>query len=77
MRCEVCGKVFGGESGFDRHRVGDFEKGHMGRRKGHKAYIVDSPNTRRCLTDKELEARGLSLDSRGVWVRKYVGSLAA
>jgi len=49
--CMACGKVFGSITGFDKHRVG--------------RYSFD--NTRRCLSDKELIAKGLHKNPDGVW----------
>lgn len=46
-----CGRVFSRPSVFDRHHVHDPAAGR----------------SRRCITDEELEARGLVLGSDGVW----------
>lgn len=81
MTCETCGKVFRSESGFDGHRAGVYEKGHMVQRrvqgKRRMVYIVDSPNTRRCLSDKEMRARGYFVNQRGQLARAYGGRVAA
>ena len=50
-QCSVCGKEFGSLAGFDKHRVGKF--------------IM--PDTRRCLTEKELIEKGLHKSDKEVW----------
>ncbi len=49
--CTVCGQVFGSLKGFDAHRVGKYTM----------------PDSRRCLTEKELLSKGLHQRSNGVW----------
>ena len=52
--CQACGKLFGGLTGFDAHRVGAFTNEHP-------------DYGRRCLTAEELQYRGYELRSNGVW----------
>lgn len=52
--CDQCGRLFTTVTAFDQHRVGDFEP----------------VNTRRCLTDRELQRRGLSVGERGAWISR-------
>jgi hypothetical protein len=52
--CAECGRVFGGLSGFDLHRMGQ----------------ARDPYDWRCATDDELQAKGLSLSANGWWVRQ-------
>lgn len=52
--CAECGRVFGGLSGFDLHRMDQ----------------ARDPFDWRCATDAELHARGLSLSAKGWWVRQ-------
>ena len=51
--CRACGKIFGGLTGFDTHRVG--------------RYIQSGPDYgRRCLTDQELNNIGYTV-RESVW----------
>lgn len=54
-QCTVCGHTFGGGTGFNAHRVGEYAK--PGQWQG----------TRRCRTPAEIRAGGLAQDERGVW----------
>jgi hypothetical protein len=52
--CSACGKIFGGLTGFEAHRVGK--------------YLDRHPDYgRRCLTPDEFRAKGYAQDVRGVW----------
>ena len=51
--CSECGRVFGGLSGFDLHRM-DQDR---------------DPYNWRCATDAELTERGLHLSAKGWWIR--------
>jgi len=53
--CSVCGQGFGGVTLFDKHRVGDH-----GVRDG-------TANRRRCLTAREMAAKGWHQDGKGLW----------
>jgi len=64
-QCPACGHTFGGERGFDLHRVGGFA--------GFGAAV----NNRRCLTDDEMRAAGLMPDERGIWRRPRPSRFAA
>jgi hypothetical protein len=57
--CAECQRVFGGLSGFDRHKI---------TATGTSGY--DGEFDWRCGTDSELAERGLSQDPRGWWVRQ-------
>lgn len=54
-QCTACGDLFNSESAFDRHRVGDFAG-------------LGGINTRRCMTEAELLAAGLSRNGAGAWI---------
>lgn len=51
--CPTCGRYFSNEGNFDKHRA--FARGHAG-----------DWDHRRCLTPKELQARGM-VERDGVW----------
>lgn len=56
MKCEcrACGESFGGESAFNRHRVGEFS--------------MTPPNYgRRCLTEQEMAGKGWFRNAAGRW----------
>ena len=57
--CSGCGQIFGGESGFEKHRAGEFRK------------LDVTPSQRRCLTPQEMLARGLHQDERGRWIKDF------
>lgn len=63
-QCTICGHTFGGERGFDLHRTGEYAQ----RGKG---------STRRCMTDEEMIAAGLSQDARSIWRRPQPSRFAA
>lgn len=64
-QCAVCGHTFGGERGFDLHRVGPYAaSGKFGGR-------------RRCLSADELQAAGMTQDARGIWRRELAERFAA
>jgi hypothetical protein len=52
--CAECGRVYGGLSGFDLHRMDQ----------------ARDPYDWRCATEAELQAKGLSLSAKGWWVRQ-------
>lgn len=52
-QCPSCGLLFGGLTGFDRHRTGTF----------------GTPSGRRCMTPAELEKIGLKEGPNGYWSR--------
>jgi hypothetical protein len=54
-QCTACGDLFNSETAFDRHRVGDFAG-------------LGGINTRRCMTEAELLAAGLSRNRAGAWI---------
>lgn len=56
-QCPACGDWFNSTSTFDRHRVGTFESAGVA-------------NTRRCLVEVELTARGWSLNAGGFWIER-------
>lgn len=56
--CRTCGLNFTSVTGFDAHRVGQYE------RPG-----VPGSNTRRCLTGDELREKGYEPDDQGRWRR--------
>lgn len=58
-RCSGCGHTFGGEKGFDLHRVGSYaEPGQF-------------HSSRRCRSSDELKTTGMVQDKRGIWIRPY------
>lgn len=64
-QCTACGHTFGGERGFDLHRVGEYAApGKFGDR-------------RRCLSADELVAAGMTQDERGIWRRALAARFAA
>jgi hypothetical protein len=58
-QCSECHETFGGDYGFDRHRIN---------MTGAPGY--DPEYDWRCATPAEMEARGLHRDGRGWWVRQ-------
>lgn len=58
--CRACNRTFGGLSGFDIHRVGQY---------------TDTPPDygRRCLTDEELAAKGIMPNAKGIYIKTYTG----
>lgn len=92
QRCPVCHQSFGGTTSGDLHRVltgtHDLHRTPEGRTvrlapgtqpaKGSRVLSVAN-QIRRCLDASELEAGGLHLNSRGVWVQErpsFAGGLA-
>jgi hypothetical protein len=55
-QCNACGELFNSVTGFDWHRVGDYET------KNNRQGVV------RCLTPAEMAAKGWSLNKRGMWI---------
>ena len=55
--CTACGHDFSSVTAFDKHRVG----------KHAYLYSEDQPDGRRCLTEPELTALGMSQDRYGRW----------
>lgn len=55
-QCAECGAYFNRVSTFDRHRIGDFAK------------PGESDNTRRCLAELEMAAKGWRKNETGWWV---------
>ena len=53
-QCQTCGLYFKSEAAFDRHRLFTTEKHDW--------------NKRRCMTVAEMTARGMALNSKGLWV---------
>lgn len=53
-QCPTCGQFFNSVSVFDRHRVGSFD---------------DPANPRRCLTTRQMLAKGFAQNGKGYWVR--------
>jgi|GEM_PF-5228188 len=53
-RCEGCGQKFYSMTAYESHRVGSFAQGR-------------SKHTRRCLSAKEMQAKGMQTSSKGVW----------
>jgi hypothetical protein len=53
-RCSGCSQAFYSETAFTMHRVDDF---------GSR----DKPSTRRCLSAKEMRAKGMQRSPKGVW----------
>ena len=51
--CAACGLLFKSVGGFESHRVGEHGWG----------------NTRRCLTESELRAKGFEPNEKGFWRR--------
>lgn len=49
--CACCGEIFTSISSFDLHRIGRFE---------HR-------KARRCMTIREMQARGVTRNERGMW----------
>lgn len=64
-QCTTCGHTFGGERGFDLHRVGEY------------AAPGKFADRRRCLSVDELLAAGLTQDARGIWRRALAERFAA
>lgn len=64
-QCNACGHTFGGERGFDLHRVGGY------------APPGSMQGTRRCLTADEMMAAGMTQDERGLWRRPQPALFAA
>jgi hypothetical protein len=60
--CAVCGRRFGGLTGFDAHHVTVHDDGSA-----HGSRCNCSEWSHRCLTDTELSERGLFRDERGTW----------
>lgn len=52
-QCPSCGLLFGGLTGFDRHRTGAF----------------GTPSGRRCMTPEEMRKLGLKEGPDGYWSR--------
>ena len=61
-QCSECGETFGGDYGFDRHRI------NMTGKPG-----FDPEYDWRCATPAEMEARGLHRNAKGWWRRGIVG----
>jgi len=55
-RCSECDRTFGGDSGFDRHRI--MTKGQPG---------YDPDYDWRCATPAEMRRRGMHQDAKGWW----------
>lgn len=53
--CATCHLSFASQTGFDKHRVGQFENRAAGK-----------VNTRRCLTSEEMQAKGWTVDEHFV-----------
>lgn len=53
--CSTCHLSFASQTGFDKHRVGQFEN-----------HTTGKPNTRRCLTPEEMLAKGWTVDEHFV-----------
>lgn len=54
-RCSGCGEYFNRSSTFTAHRVGPYAP-------------INRPNTRRCLTVAEMQAKGWRLNAAGFWI---------
>ena len=67
--CRGCGLTFGTLQAFETHRVGSFgEPIYQVSRTGKSRQVVGyTPSTRRCLTLVELQAVGMTQDSKGWW----------
>jgi len=57
-QCPACLDLFNSPSIFDRHRVGDFAK------------AGELRHERRCLTAREMAARGWSRNGAGFWIER-------
>src|SRR4249919_3618494 len=53
--CRTCQSDFGGIAAFDRHRVG----------KHAYLYSQEQPDGRRCLSEQEMQAKGMYLNRQG------------
>lgn len=56
-QCPTCADWFNSTSTFDRHRVGSFESAGVA-------------NTRHCLAEAEMTARGWSRNAAGFWIER-------
>jgi len=54
-QCAACGEYFRKIKAFENHRVGKFGWNKV-------------KNTRRCLTPKEMRAKGMAIDSLDFWL---------
>ena len=61
-QCPGCLELFNSLTAFDAHRTGAF-----GRLATAGNYI---PSTRRCLSEAEMVARGMSRNARGFWITR-------
>lgn len=54
-RCSACDEYFNSSGAFAKHRVGPFAP-------------INEPDTRRCLTVSEMEAKGWARNQTGHWI---------
>jgi len=66
-QCPACGEYFSRPRAFDRHRVGDHAK------------LDEWQGVRRCLTEAEMQARGMQRNAAGMWIVdcRHAAALAA
>lgn len=68
--CGGCGQVFASIAAFDTHRTGSFgEPIYRSSQNGHSQHVCGyTAHTRRCLSEEEMQAKGMSRNERGWWM---------
>jgi hypothetical protein len=63
LECCQCRRLFGGEGAFKKHRTGSYGVG-ITSSKGVTKY---TKHTRSCLSENEMQTKGLAKNDRGLW----------
>lgn len=62
-KCTSCGELFSSEYSFSKHRTGSYGTGTI----SNNGTIKYVGNDRRCLSDIEMQTKGLIKNERGIW----------
>lgn len=65
--CTACGEKFKSPAGFDKHRIGGWGDAIYKANKSHDIIGYTKP-TRRCMTEQEMLAVGMSKNDKGQWI---------
>lgn len=70
--CSACSAIFTCVSAFDRHRVGSFGEPiyAISRSSKSRRVIGHTPHARRCLTESEMQAKGVARSEKGWWMTR-------
>ena len=73
--CPACQETFTCPSAFEMHRTGScgdpiYEESCTGK---SRRVIGQTPSTRRCLSEREMLARGMARNDKGWWLLRQAG----